>query len=306
MLRLSVVMSVFNGATQLGATLDAIAAQTMRDYELVAIDDGSTDATAEILRQYAANDPRIRIISTTNQGLTQALIRGCAEAAAPVIAREDCGDVSAPERYTRQLDVLDRDPGTVLVSCAARHVGPNGEELTIERPDGNEVRRSLLHDDIGKLHGLAAHGTAMFRRADYLAAGGYRAEFRFAQDLDLWIRLARRGRIVVLPEALYTWTYAVSAISSTRRAQQVALARIALRLRDDAIGGEERAKLLADAARIGETPAKKSQPRDAAASHYFIASCLRRNRDPRWRDYARNAVRRDPLHLRSWLLLLKP
>ncbi|MCU1227793.1 MAG: glycosyl transferase family 2, partial [Acidobacteria bacterium] len=71
MARLSVVMSVFNGAAQLDATLNGIEAQTMRDYELIAIDDGSTDATGEILRARAARDPRIRVITIANDGLTR-------------------------------------------------------------------------------------------------------------------------------------------------------------------------------------------------------------------------------------------
>jgi glycosyltransferase involved in cell wall biosynthesis len=319
MVKLSVVMSVFNGAAQLAQTLDSIAAQTMTDYELIVIDDGSTDATAEILSERAARDPRIRVITTSNEGLTRALIRGCAEARAMVIARHDCGDVSAPERFARQLEVFGEQasrlhpPGVppdgpdappVLVSCAAQYVGPGGEYLYIATASGDGVRWSLRHDGVDTIRGLPHHGTAMFRRDDYLAAGGYRAEFRFAQDLDLWVRFAKRGSIVILPDVMYTAAYSAGAISATRRDEQVALARIALQLRDDALSDDERAGLIAQASTIGETdlPPRK---RDEAAAFYFLASCLRRNRDPRWRGYAKSALRRDPLHLRSWLLLLK-
>lgn len=304
--RLSVVMSVYNGARDLQATLDAIAAQTMRDYELIVIDDGSTDATGAMLKNAATRDPRVRVITTANQGLTRALIRGCAEAKAPVIAREDCGDLSAPERYARQLEVLDREADVVLVGCAARYVGPGGEELYVVRSDGEEIRRSLLHDDIKAIRGVGAHGTAMFRRDAYLAAGGYREQFRYAQDVDLWIRLAKVGRIVVLPDVLFTVTYDVEAISATQRDRQIALATIAIRLRDDSLPGDARARLLAEATAAGAAPGRPRNARDAAPALYFVANCLRRNRDPRWRNYAKNALRRNPLHLRSWLLLLRP
>lgn len=303
MVKVSVVMPVYNGAARLGATLDSIAAQTMADYELIAIDDGSTDETPSLLAAAAARDRRIRVVRQENAGVTRALIRGCAEGSAPLIARHDCGDTSTRDRFERQLDAL-RD-GVVLVSCAARYVGPNGEDLYLARADGDEVRRSLLHDDVGSIRGLPHHGTAMFRRADYAAVGGYRAEFRFAQDLDLWVRLATRGSIVVLPDAHYTAAYSAEAISATHRDKQIALARIALQLRDQTIPDDARARLLAQASATGAAT-RPPHGRDKAAALYFIASCLRRNGDPRWRGYARSALRRDPLHLRSWLLLLKP
>jgi glycosyltransferase involved in cell wall biosynthesis len=303
MTKLSVVLPVYNGAARLGATLESIAAQTMGDFELIAVDDGSTDETPALLAAAADSDRRIRVVRQENAGITRALIRGCAEAGAEVIARHDCGDTSAPDRFARQFDAL-RD-GVVLVSCAARYVGPNGEELYVARADGDDVRRSLLHDGVRTIRGLPHHGTAMFRRADYVAAGGYRPEFRFAQDVDLWVRLATRGGIVILQDVLYTATYSADAISATRRGQQIALARIALQLRDETMPDAERARLLARASAVGRA-AQPPRRRDQAAALYFLASCLRRNGDPRWRDYARSALRSDPLHLRSRLLLLKP
>src|SRR5438132_1427436 len=81
--RVSVVMSVYNGAAHLRPTLDSIASQTLRDVEIIVVDDGSTDATGDILREAAGRDARIRIITQENRGLTRALIRGCATATAP-------------------------------------------------------------------------------------------------------------------------------------------------------------------------------------------------------------------------------
>src|SRR5437763_1602219 len=83
-------------------------------------------------------------------------IRGCSEASSAILAREDCGDTSAPERYEKQLAILDSHPDVVLVSCAARHAGPAGEELFVVRRDGDDVRRSLISDDIRQIHGLGA------------------------------------------------------------------------------------------------------------------------------------------------------
>src|SRR5205085_6871586 len=110
-------MSVYNGADELARTLDSIFAQTERDFELIVVDDGSTDATPSILSRQT--DPRMRVLTQTNQGLTRALIRGCDAAVAPIIARHDCGDVSHPDRFAKQLRAFD-DADVVLTACWAR------------------------------------------------------------------------------------------------------------------------------------------------------------------------------------------
>jgi glycosyltransferase involved in cell wall biosynthesis len=294
MMRLSVVMSVYNGAATLPATLDSILMQTMRDFEVVVIDDGSADETPSILSQYAARDGRIRLLSQSNSGLTRALIRGCEEARAEVIARHDCGDRSHPERFARQLALLDE--GHVLVSCATRFSTSEGDELYVARAGGAEVRRSLREDDASHIHALPHHGSAMFRREAYAAAGGYRPQFRLAQDLDLWVRIAPLGTIAILPDVLYEATLDARSISGLSRDEQLRLTAIAVALRD---GGNP--SLLDDAARI--VPARPSRSGEAAAL-YFIGKCLLQQRNGKWRRYLREAVARNPWHWRAWGSLL--
>jgi glycosyltransferase involved in cell wall biosynthesis len=302
MAAISIVMAVYNGAATLTATMDSILAQTETDFELVAVDDGSTDATPSMLAGYATRDPRVRVITQPNGGLTRALIRGCAGATGALIARHDCGDRSHPERLRRQRELLDAHPGVVLVTCSTLFLGPGGEPLYVVETDGAEIRRSLLHDGIDDIRGLTHHGTAMFRRDAYVAAGGYRAEFRVAQDLDLWLRMAPLGEIAVVPDVLYEAVIDVGSISANRRDEQVASAAISLQWRD-ATTEDERAALLQQAAAI--VPQKKRAAAGEARALYFIASCLRRTRHPHWTRYARRAIRRDPLYLRAWLLLLR-
>jgi len=296
----SVVMSVYNGASQLRATLDSIAAQTFTDYELIVVDDGSADATAEILAEYLARDARIRVVRQENAGLTRALIAGCGVATAPVIARHDCGDRSHPERLRRSFELLTGD--TVLVACETKFFAPGGEELGTTEHHRRDVRESLLHSNDPA--GLPHHGAAMFRTDAYRRAGGYRAEFYFAQDLDLWLRLAKLGDIAIVPEPLYEARIDVHTISSTHRPEQVALTRIALQLRATT-NDEETARLLAEAARI--RPSRKPRRRSArgeARALYFIGSWLRKSGNPRWKSYISAAVRRNPLHAAAWLKLL--
>ena len=292
-MKLSVVMAVLNGASAIATTLDSILGQTERDFELIVIDDGSTDATPAILADYVGRDPRLRAIGQPNAGLTRALIRGCAEARADVIARHDCGDRSHPERFARQLALFAE--GAAVVSCATRFVDPDGDLLYLARADGEDIRRSLLSDGASHIHALPHHGSAMFRRDAYLKAGGYRAEFRVAQDLDLWIRLARDGgTFAIADDVLYDATVDPRSISGTARAAQVRLTEIAVALRDG--HGS-----LADAARV--TPPAVT-PRGEAAALYFIGKCLLQQRNHKGRRYLREAIKRDPWHWRAWLSLL--
>lgn len=295
MTRLSVVLSVYNGAAELPATLDSILGQTERGFECIVIDDGSTDETPSILAGYAARDARLRVLTQPNLGLTRSLARGCAAARGTFIARHDNGDRSHPDRFARQLARIEE--GHVLVSCATRVVDPGGDTMYVSRADGDEVRRSLMLDDARHVHGIPSHGSAMFRRDAYDRAGGYRAQFRFAQDLDLWIRMAPLGTIAVLDDVLYDLTFTPSSISASNRAAQVRLTELAVALRD---GGDKDVLL----ARAAEITAARTDRHGEAAALYFIGKCLLRQRNPRGRGYLRRAIAADPLHWRAWLSLI--
>jgi len=293
-MNVSVVMSVYNGAATLRETLDSIQAQRGVDFEVIVVDDGSTDGTAEILD--AAKE--IRVIHQENQGLTRSLVTGCRAAKAPIIARHDCGDRSHPDRLRKQLELMKDD--VVLVSCSTQYVGPDREPLYVVSSDGEEVRRSLLHDGVDSIRGLTHHGTAMFRRDTYFDAGEYRPQFRFAQDLDLWLRMAQRGRIAFVPEVLYEARFEPNAISGVHRDQQIESARIALALRD--APADQHAALLQRASEI--VPVRSASAKTNADGFYFLATALKNAGDRRWRQYAWRAVRLNPLHLRAWGRLL--
>src|SRR5262245_46907857 len=103
-------MCVYNDAAYVAAAVESIVAQTMTDWEFIIVDDGSTDETSAILRQCSNRDPRIRIIRQDNAGLTAALVRGCAAAQGEFIARQDADDLSLPDRFTRQVELLRATP----------------------------------------------------------------------------------------------------------------------------------------------------------------------------------------------------
>ncbi|MEJ8631119.1 glycosyltransferase family A protein [Sphingomonas sp. I4] len=101
--RITVALSVYNNAAYLALALDSILAQSFTDFELLAVNDGSSDASPAILDRYAASDPRVRVIHQSNQGLIPSLNRIIAEARAPYIARMDGDDIAHPNRFAQQI-----------------------------------------------------------------------------------------------------------------------------------------------------------------------------------------------------------
>lgn len=176
MIRVSVVMAVYNGAKHLATTVDSILAQTQSEIEIVIVDDGSKDQTPRVLFDLARGDGRIRVLTLPNVGLTRALIAGCAEARAPLIARHDAGDLSHPERLSKQIALFKRWPELVFASCAVDFIGPEDEYLDASR-DGmafTPMRILALKHIPPILDGPSHHGSAMFQREAYERIGGYR------------------------------------------------------------------------------------------------------------------------------------
>jgi glycosyltransferase involved in cell wall biosynthesis len=297
---ISVVLSVYNGAEHLAETLDSILAQTEADFELIAVDDGSTDESAAILSSYAGRDARVRVLRQENRGLTQALIAGCAAARGMYIARHDAGDTSHPERLRTQRRLLDASPEVVFVSCATQYVGPGAEPLWTMRPTAAVVSPTDVMGSVRLTEGPTHHGSVMFRRDAYERAGGYRAAFYYGQDFDLWYRLAELGKFQSFDGVLYTARIEPGSISTVARARQERLARLseaALKARRSGSGEEE---VLALAAQIRPTRERPSR-RARAAGLYFIGEALRRNRDPRSYTYLSTALRLWPLSPRAWV-----
>jgi glycosyltransferase involved in cell wall biosynthesis len=302
MTMISVVVGVRNGSETLAGTLDSILAQTFRDFECIVVDDGSTDDTPRILADYAVRDSRIRVISQRNAGLTRALIAGCAEARGTWIARHDAGDRSHPERFRLQLALFAQEPRLVCVSCATDFVGPRDEYLFTSHPDAVALSPVEMLD-LSAPHGITAgpahHGSAMFSRDAYERAGGYRAEFYYGQDWDLWYRLGNLGLFQSIDQPLYIARVTPESISGSSRKAQHSLADLSLRALRLRSRGESDAPVLAEAMRIRNTAPLGRCGR--ARGLYFIGEALRRNRDARARGYLRDALRACPLLLRAWL-----
>lgn len=301
----SVVIGVYNGATHLEETLTSILVDQGCDLEIVAVDDGSTDCTGDILRARAATDSRLRIISQPNAGLTQALIRGCAEARGEFIARQDVGDVSRPGRLAAQTALLRQQPGLAFVDCGHVLMGPAGEPLVKPQVPPHNGRRGPSTPGSGDVP-APCHGTVMFRKSAYSRAGGYRGEFYFAQDVDLWSRLIEQGEFGSVPDLLYDIRFDLDSITARHRREQQALRALAAQARALRQSGGSDADVLCQAATIRPVRTRNLRPAaHRAAAAYFVGSCLVQQRDLRARNYLLQALRANPLHLKSWFKLLE-
>ncbi|MCL4193072.1 MAG: hypothetical protein KJZ87_15155, partial [Thermoguttaceae bacterium] len=146
-------------------------------------------------------------------------------------------------------------------------------------------------------HESPCHGSVMFRKRDYAAAGGYRSEFRAAQDLDLWLRLTARGEIAYVPQVLYEWRIHDRAISASSRLLQEKLGDLARQCHRARTAGQNDTLLLMQASQASSA---EHRPATAATNAYFIGKCLLDRRDRRAVAYLWRSVREAPLAGRRW------
>lgn len=303
--RVSVVMGVYNAGGRLPDTLASILAQADVELELIAVDDGSTDGSAEVLEVHASRDPRVRVLrQPRNLGLTRALVRGCAAARGEFIARHDTGDRCRPDWLATLLGHAESTPGAAIVSCGTRFIGPEGEILHDLVLDPADARARLLTLDPARIRG-PAHGGTIFPRALYERVGGYRPAFYFAQDLDLWVRLAELGEHVVEPRILYESSITPGSISGRYRREQIATKRLIIECARRRRAGLPEEPVLRRAEAI-RPDGRRSTRLDRARALYFIGMCLRVRGSAEADGYFREALRAFPLHLKSAVRLLAP
>jgi glycosyltransferase involved in cell wall biosynthesis len=192
----SVLLAVWNGAPQVREAVLSVVSQTRADFELIVVDDDSTDATPEILASF--RDSRLSVVRRARGGLTSALNAAIRLAQAPLVARLDADDIALPDRLERQLAFLAAHSDVGLVGTAAREVDAAGREVAIVRPPADDagIRRALIRRN------PFVHSSIVMRRAAVEQAGGYDEAFPVAQDYDLWMRMSRVTRMANLQEPL--------------------------------------------------------------------------------------------------------
>ena len=205
--RVSILMPVRNEARYLPAALDTLFRQTLPDWELVVVDDGSTDETPALLAAAALRDPRIRAMQCERGGLVAALNEGLAACRAPLVARMDGDDIAHPRRLELQANLLEADPGVGLTACAFRHFPRPALKqgmLAYEAWQNGLRNHELIMRDLF-VESPFVHPSVMMRRDLLLGVGGYR-DCGWPEDYDLWLRMAAAGvHFARLSQTLFFW-----------------------------------------------------------------------------------------------------
>lgn len=195
---ISILLPVYNPGAYLRGALDSVIKQSMHDWELIAVDDGSTDRSHQVLTAYAWRDPRIRVISRANSGIVDALNEGLAAARGKYIARMDADDLALPVRLAAQHAFLQENAS--IVGCGTAVYVIDDTDAVVDlmpRPQSHaEIDAALLKGDGGAL----IHPSTLFRAETLRAVGGYRKPAQFTEDLDLYLRLAEVGQLANLAE----------------------------------------------------------------------------------------------------------
>lgn len=194
--KVSVLMPAYNAERFLDEAMESILQQTYTDFELIVVDDGSTDSTPEILRRYVEQDSRVRVLrNETNLGIVHALNWGFAKCRGEYVARMDADDVSMPNRLARQVAVLESDPSILVLGGSVSYMDSEGNLLDVVRR--SQFRHSLLHST------PLLHPTVIIRKR---ALDGietvYEEKYLYAEDYFLWLRLARKGKLDAVPDVV--------------------------------------------------------------------------------------------------------
>jgi glycosyltransferase involved in cell wall biosynthesis len=198
---ITVLMPVFNGEKYLSPAIDSILDQSYTDFELLIIDDGSTDSSAAICREY--RDPRIRLVANErNLGLIATLNRGLDLARGKYIARMDCDDISLPGRFERQFRFMEQNADIGVCGAWFEKIFHGGSETVRTPAEDNLIRFFLVFDN-------AFNHSTVFLRRSVLEEHGLRYDpaYQYAEDYEFWVRCSCYTRLANIPEVLVHYRF---------------------------------------------------------------------------------------------------
>jgi glycosyltransferase involved in cell wall biosynthesis len=227
----SILLPVYNAVDDLPRALHSLLNQTYRDFEVIAIDDGSTDGSGELLDKYAYADARIRVFHQENaRALGKVLNRAAALAQGKYLARQDADDASAPSRFENQVKYLATHPNTGLCGTWAWFIDASlGPLFSLELPDNYAHLSRYLNKSMNPF----VHGSVMLRADVFQKIGGYRGSY--AEDFDLWLRISEITRLGMCTTLGYYYWRSLGGISSGANLRQRSLNQLALKLHSERI-----------------------------------------------------------------------
>jgi glycosyltransferase involved in cell wall biosynthesis len=217
--KISVLMPVYNSAKYLAAAIESILNQTFSNFELILIDDGSSDESLSILNKYLELDSRCKVHSRPNKGIIATRNELVSYARADILAWMDSDDISFPDRLEKQYKFLKDHKNCMALGTEALLIDNQGDYMY-------PLFVSKSHEEIDNLN-LSGQGSficnpsVMFRKSAFLAVGGIHYEYSHAEDIDFYLRIAEIGRIEILPETLLYYRQHFSSVGYQHRESQI-------------------------------------------------------------------------------------
>ena len=219
---ISVVMPAYNAAPFIGEAIQSVLNQTLRQFELIIIDDGSNDGTGDIAHDYAAQDSRIRVIPGEHKGAGHAMNLGIEVARADWVAVMHSDDVALPQRLERQYEAAQQQPEVVIWGTDGYHINAKGEVLSHFRVGPLTVEECQAEREKNRVV-QCIHPTVLLRRDVLQAVGGYDPTLRVCEDIELFDRMMVHGPLVTIPEPLLGYRIHGSSLSMKHYFEQLTL-----------------------------------------------------------------------------------
>ena len=233
----SVLLPVYNAGPPLRVAMESILRQDEPDFEVIAIDDHSSDDSAQVIREYMKQDPRVRgIFHEQNMGLANTLNQGLEQARTDLVVRMDQDDEALPHRIRTLVAYMRSHPDVVVAGSYVYHMGrtPQHDRL---------VKLPTEHEDIVNALPSANcmyHPSVILRREEILKLGGYRPAFKNAEDYDLWLRVARAYRLANIPIPLLRYRFSTAGMTLGKKWQQMLYVQMAVvSFRDPSLSGDK-------------------------------------------------------------------
>ena len=289
-------MPAFNAEKYIAEAILSVLKQTYTDFELLIINDGSTDGTSTVIRQF--NDSRIRLLELPRQGISIALNTGLTEAKGYYIARFDADDVCIPQRLEKQLEFLDNNPDHVLVGCDAEYITESGEHLFNFQCSG------YTHEDIMKrlyVYCPFIHSGVMFRKEIVVKAGSYSQEAHNFEDYLLWVQLAKYGKYSNLREPLLKVRFNAASVTMDEKWRGYRFRQLKKRIIHRGFATKEEGDELSAIISKQNKPARKQAAYYALCGKKFLVNNFR---PAKARAHLAKAISHHPFKLNNYVLYM--
>lgn len=302
----SVILPVYNCEAFIKSSVESILNQSFKDFELIVINDGSTDFSGEILRDILKKDSRIKLIERENKGLIYTLNEGIAISRGRYIARMDADDIAMPDRLELQYLRLNTDRDIAVLGSAVLAINANGGSLGFccHFITPEEINR-FCEEDCPLIH-----PTVMMRKEVVVNVGGYRSAYQYCEDYDLWLRIIDEGyKIANLAKPLLCYRIHTSNISTIHQEKQrfnAVVARLSHRMRITGLTDPTVGRDKIDSTILELFPAKIKQDLDSlffTVQNTDISSKVMSDIQLAWLDYKRLTDRKFAKHELSRFLI---